>query len=104
MIRHWSDQMIAFSLALASLDMVPARRGFSQTNSDYMAAVEAPLLHYAYETPYWKKGWFQGPRSECWDRLWAPPQLPIQSVQGWVHREIAQAGAFFRHIRETVAA
>lgn len=97
----WSDQMAAFSLALIKLGLVPAQRRFSQTNGagQYKAPVEAPLLHYAYETPYWNKRWFVNEADSEWSDLWKPPRLPVGSVQGWVSREIWRARQFYDRLK-----
>ena len=95
--RHWSDQMVAWGIAMAKVGVEPEQRRFCQVNggAGYKENVEAPLIHYAYDTPYWDKSWFSNEETQDWSELWEPPHLPVQSVQGWVHREIRQARAYF---------
>ena len=98
---EWSDQMVAFSLAMLSLGVRPRRLRFSKTNGAgaYKSPPDAGLLHYAYDTPYWSKRWFADESEPEWAQLWDPPRLPIGSVQGWVHREIYRAGRFYDRLR-----
>lgn len=100
---RWSDQMVAFALAMLELGLVPGQRRFTQTNDGgrYKAPVEAPLIHYAYETPYWCKRWFVSEDDPEWKELWNPPRLPLNSVQGWVSREIYRAGKFYDQLKVT---
>ncbi len=98
---RWSDHMVAFALALLELGLKPAHRRFSQTNGagGYKAPVEAPLIHYAHGTPYWDKRWFVNEDSPAWAELWKPPRLPVDSVQGWVSREIWRTRRFYDRLK-----
>ena len=102
--RVWSDQMIAFCLALLSLDLRAARMRFSQTDWDYRARVTAPMLHYAYGSPYFKKKHYV--KEDEVSKLWLEkfPLLPTDSAQGWVLREIEQAKAFYDTLKEAACA
>lgn len=97
---HWSDQMCAWSLALAALDLPPKRITLSQTNWTPEEAVVAPLIHYAYPNTHWNKRWFV---TETDGNPWIPPRLMTNTVQGWVHREVVRAGAFYDKLLEAVS-
>jgi len=91
----WTDQMVAFSLALAELGLMPEIRRFAQTNHEHDAEPDAAMIHYAHETPCWDKGWFARSGEGEWPDLWNPPFLPLDTVQGRVCREIRRTRAFF---------
>ena len=97
---HWSDQMRAWSLALAALDLAPNRITLTQTNWRPEARVTSALIHYAYPNSHFAKGWYAEPGDGS---RWDPPRLPVASVQGWVHREIVRAAAFYEQLEEVAA-
>lgn len=99
---EWSDQMRAFALALAVVGKKPQRLKLTQTNWEYEAPVEAPLIHYAYEYRTWYKKWFTDPADAS--VLWNPARIPPSYVQGWIHREIVCAHAFFTALEKAAAA
>ncbi len=94
--RHWSDQMRAWCIALAALDLDPLTVELSQTNHHGAEVVRAPLLHYAYHHRAWDKKWFMDPADQA--KLWNPPRIPARFVQGWVHQEVIQAHAFYAEL------
>lgn len=94
----WTDQMAAFSLALAELGLTPRLLHLTQTNYKHEAPVVASMIHYAHPTPCWDKGWFYREGEGEWSDLWHPPQLPIDTAQGWVCREITRAKAFYNEL------
>jgi hypothetical protein len=91
----WTDQMAAFALALAELRLTPRLLSLTQTNLRPDDLVVAAMLHYAHETPLWDKGWFYKEDRGEWADLWHPPLLPVDTVQGWVSREIRRTRAYF---------
>lgn len=66
------------------------RRRMAQTNAKPLDPVHGPLVDYAYDSRWWAHE--EGPG-------WEPERLPLGTVQGWVHREVALARLFFDKIK-----
>ena len=93
-LPRWEDVMYAFGLAVLLLRLRLRRLPLADTNFDGDAPVNAPVVHYCYDTTLWSKRKFASSRAAR--RVWSPPAGAAPgSMLAEIFGQLAEARRFY---------